>query len=317
MGKLDLTKVAAALEKANRRSGGNNDYDKLVQGKNVRRILWPKGDHDLFFSDGYLHFGLGDDGHGVATCPKTFDTNAKCPICERVDELRKSRDKDDKKLADRMRATRRVYVNAINRDEDDDSPRILPIGVTVLKALLQVICDPDYGDITNPTTGRDVTITRTGQGMDTKYSVLPKPKSTPVSDTLDPDEIEDRMADLDSLFIESSYDELEARMNGEDISADDDDEDDGTDEYDEMTLNELMDECEDRGLRVPKKPNRLKLVTMLIEDDESDDAEEEDEEGDDDDDSDDEVKSAIMTAMNNRSRRRRHAHYIQSSSRLV
>lgn len=298
MGKLNMEAMKAKLDSESRSGNYNNaEYDKLKQGKNVRRILWPKGDSDSFYSEGFLHFNLGEDGNTVVTCPKTFGSKERCPICEYVEELQKSKNKEDAKLASKLKATRKIYVNTISRDDDEETPKVLPIGVTVLKGLLEAICDPDYGDITDPDEGRDVTITRKGEGMKTEYSVLIKPKASIVSDDLSASEIEDEMTDLDSLFVKKSYEELQDVLNGE--SLDDDDDEDEEDEedndsYDDMSIDELVEICEDRGIKIPAKANKLKLVTLLNKydsehnEDDEEDAEEEPEEDDDDEESEDE-----------------------------
>ena len=277
---------------AESRSGNYNnaEYDKLKQGKNVRRILWPKGDSDSFYSEGFLHFNLGEDSNTVVTCPKTFGSKERCPICEYVEELQKSKNKDDAKLASKLKATRKIYVNTISRDDDEETPKVLPIGVTVLKGLLEAICDPDYGDITDPDEGRDVTITRKGEGMKTEYSVLIKPKASIVSEDLSASEIEDEMTDLDSLFVKKSYEELQDVLYGESLEDDEDEEDEDNDSYDDMSLDELIEICEDRGIKIPAKANKLKLVTLLnkYDSEHSEDDEEEEEDTDEDAEEDDE-----------------------------
>ena len=288
MGKLNMEAMKAKLDSESRSGNYNNaEYDKLKQGKNVRRILWPKGDSDSFYSEGFLHFNLGEDGNTVVTCPKTFGSKERCPICEYVEELQKSKNKEDAKLASKLKATRKIYVNTISRDDDEETPKVLPIGVTVLKGLLEAICDPDYGDITDPDEGRDVTITRKGEGMKTEYSVLIKPKASIVSDELSASEIEDEMTDLDSLFVKKSYEELQDILNGESLDdEDDDEEDEDNDSYDDMSIDELVEICEDRGIKIPAKANKLKLVTLLNkydsehDEDDEEDAEEEPEEDD-------------------------------------
>lgn len=300
MGKMDMDALKSRLDAAE--SGGNysnTDYDKLQNGKNVRRILWPKGDKKVFFSEGFLHFSLGAEGKKVATCPKTFNEKNPCPICEAVAQLQKSKSKQDKKLADQIKAKRRIYINVLSRDDEEETPKVLPIGVTILKGLLETICDPDYGDITDPETGRDVTITRKGQGLNTEYSVLPKPKSSVVSEELEVDYIEEAMADLDSLFIEKSYDELQAILDGEEESGEDDD-DPG---YDDMDIDELTKLVKKRKLKMPNKVTRLTLITVLTKADAAEEAEEDEPEDDaaeeesgDGEDSDD-VEDAIAAAL--------------------
>lgn len=308
MGKLNMDSMKAKLDKESQSTGYSNaSYDKLQQGKNVRRILWPKGDSESFYAEGYLHFSLGAEGNKVVTCPKTFNSKNRCPVCEYVEKLQKSKSKDDKKLADDIKAKRRIYVNVLNRDDEEEEPKVLPIGVTILKGILETICDPDYGDVTDAEEGRDITITRKGQGLKTEYSVLPKPKSSSVSETLSEDEIEEQMTDLNSLFVEKTYDEIEAVLNGED-SEDKDDEDEDEDEtaggeYDEMGLDELESLCKKRKLKMPAKPTRLKLISLLESSDETSEDEDEeepedvDEEDTDSEEDDDEIKDAIAAAL--------------------
>lgn len=309
MGKLNMDAMKNRLDAAE--SGGNYsnaDYDKLQNGKNVRRILWPKGDKEVFYSEGFLHFSLGADGKKVATCPKTFNEKNACPICEYVAQLQKSKSKQDKKLADQIKAKRRIYINVLSRDDEEEAPKVLPIGVTILKGLLETICDPDYGDITDPDTGRDVTITRKGQGLNTEYSVLPKPKASAVSEELEVDDIEEAMADLDALFIEKSYDELQAILDGEDEedneSDGDEEEDSGDDDpgYDDMDIDELTKLVKKRKLKMPNKVTRLNLISVLTKADaaeeaEADEPEDEENEEDSGGDDGDDVEDAIAAAL--------------------
>lgn len=316
MGKLNVKELQADMSRFS--SGANNNFDKLVDGRNVRRVLWPKGEgNTYFYSDGYMHFGLGDDGKTTVTCPKTFDEKNPCPICEYAEELKKSKNKDDRKLANDIYRRRRIYVNVINRDGEDDEPVILPIGVTVLKQLVDTICDPDYGDITEYENGRDVTITRSGVKLNTKYTLLPKPNESIASKQFSEEELEEKMADLKKLFVEKSYDELKAILNGEEYESEDDeeeDEDDEEEDYEDMTLDELKSLCKKRKLEMPSKINKVKLIALLMEDDESEDNESEDEEdessdeGDDSEDDDEELsdtKRKILSAVSNRKNRKK------------
>lgn len=310
MGKMNMDALKNRLDAAE--SGGgysNTDYDKLQNGKNVRRVLWPKGEKDVFYSEGFLHFSLGAEGKKVATCPKTFNEKNPCPICEYVAQLQKSKSKQDKKLADQIKAKRRIYINVLSRDDEEETPKVLPIGVTILKGLLETICDPDYGDITDPEEGRDVTITRKGQGLNTEYSVLPKPKASVVSEDMEPDEIEEQMADLDALFIEKSYDELQAILDGEDEDdsdgeGDDEEEDSGDEDdpgYDDMDIDELTKLVKKRKLKMPNKVTRLNLISVLTKADKEAEAEEdepdEEDNGSEDDGEGDDVEDAIAAAL--------------------
>lgn len=317
MGKLNMDAMKAKLESASKSNYSDTEYDKLQDGKNIRRILWPKGDKEEFWSEGYVHFGLGPEGKSIATCAKTFGKDKKCPICEEVERLKATGDKEDKKLADSIRQTKRIYINVINRDDEEEPIKVLSIGVTILKGLLEAICDPDYGDITDFEDGRDMTIKKSGKGLNTEYSVLPKPKASVASEELSAKEIEEKMTDLDSLFIEKSYDELLAVLNGEEPDDDDDDEDEDEDtededeaeDYDDMDVDELSALCKKRHIKLPAKVTKLKLIALLSAADEDDDEDEEDADDEDetaddsDDDDSDDLQNEIAAALKNRKKK--------------
>ena len=299
-----MAKVRKAQEELKK---GSSDYgfDKLKDGKNVRRILPPKGDKTMFYSEGYVHFGLGPEGKDFATCSSTF--GKKCAICEYLDSIKDSKSKEDKEFIQKARKTKRIYLNVLNRDSNDEEekPVILPVGKMILKQIIDIICDPDYGDITDFESGRDVTITKSGKGMNTEYAVIAKPKETPASEQYSEEELDELLPDLDSLFTEKTEEQLTALLTGEVLDEDDDDEEVDDDEvddseeeddeeeldekdYDEMELDDLKELCIERGIKLPSKLTKSKLITLLEMDEE-----EEEEDADDEDDLMASVKNAV------------------------
>lgn len=302
MGKLDMSAMNQVKTRLESQGGSNVGFAKLAQGKNIIRVLQPKGDKTSFFTEGFVHFGLGADGKKMVTCLKTFDEHERCPVCEYVEQLQRSRDAGDKKLADRIKRKKRIYINILSRDDDSetkDEPKVLPIGVTVLKGLLDTICDPDYRDITDFEHGRDVTINRKGQMLKTEYSVIPKPNESPASTVYSEEELDEKMADLDSLFRKQSYDELSLIINGDDDGGESNEPEikgvakksSGNMDYDEMEPEELLELCEKRGIEIPEKANKLKIITLLS-------AYDEESNGNEDDDVMDSITAAIEARKN-------------------
>lgn len=279
MGKLNMEAVQAAKARLERQGGGGSNvpFDKLVNGKNVRRILWPKGDKELCYSEGFIHFGLGPEGKTSVVCRKTHDSHEYCPVCDYITQLQKSTDKNDKKLAESLKARKRVFFNVLDRDGDDEL-RIMPTGLTVQKQIIAILCDPDYGDITDPLNGRDVTIKRSGQGLNTEYTVLPKPITSPASTNYTPEQLEERMADLDSFWNLPSVEDAEKAIYGEDGAPSEPRNESGyaqnasskSDDYDDMEVDELMVLCKRRGIPIPERASKLRLVALLTQYDEGD-----------------------------------------------
>lgn len=279
MGKLSLDKVQKKNADLKKSGNYNADYDKLEKGKNVRRVLPPKGENDVFWSEGFLHFGLGSDGKKTATCLETYGEGKKCPICQYVEELKKSKSKEDKQLAEKIRRVKRTYIAVLNRDAEEEKPLVLPVGQTIMKQIVDLICDPDYGDITDFEEGRDITITKSGSGLSTEYSVIAKPKTSVASEDYTAEELDEELPDLDALFVKKSPDELQAILDGDDESSDEDeDEDEEAIDYDDLDIDDLEVLCKERGIKLPPKSTKLKLITLLERFDAMEDEEEEEEE---------------------------------------
>lgn len=278
MGKLNLNAVQQKNEELRQGGGNNYGFDKLETGKNIRRILPPKGDREVFWSEGFMHYSLGADGKTAVTCLSTF--NKRCPICDYLDSIQGSKNKDDQEMIKNCKKTKRIFVSVLNRDSQDEEekPLVLGIGKSILQGITDAICDPDYGDITDFETGRDITITKSGSGLNTSYSVLPKPKESIASESYSEEELDELIPDLDSLFVEKSVEELEAILRGETYNEEDESGDDEELDYDEMNLDDLKYLCKDRGIKVPAGAKRNKLVQLLIEYDEAADDEEDEEE---------------------------------------
>ena len=99
-------------------------------------------------------------------------------------------------------------------------------GKTVYQALLNVMLDPDYGDITDVYEGHDVKVTCTKQAgrQWAMTDVMPRPKSTPLGTKSEIKNWQDNIPELDDLYQLKSYEQLEniinAWLNGDDEAND-------------------------------------------------------------------------------------------------
>lgn len=266
---INIDKLKAMKE--NLGKTGKNEYWKPEDGKNVIRVL-PAVEGDEFYKEVHTHYHVGADEKSVI-CAKTEERD--CPICKELEKLKKG-SKTDKELADSMRSKKAYYLQIITPDEPD-SPKLYPAPQTVFKGILDIILDPDYGDITDVEEGREITIERTGKGLNTKYSILPKPK---VSSLDNWEELKETMVNFaDWEYAKCKTDEeMMAIYNSEDEDDDGDfeeDEDEGSTEkdYDDMTLSELKEECKARGIKLPEKITSIRLIALLEENDLEDEEE--------------------------------------------
>ena len=168
--------------------GGPSGFWKPPKGKkSTIRILPPVGDMEFFFQEVGRHYGLAD--FGPITCPHfTSGGEEACPVCDLVARLYRG-SKADKALAKRLRVSKSFWMNVVVRDPDDsdgieisDGPAVFTPGTTVLAAIQSLIYDPEYGlvyDIEEGV-GVDLTIERSGEGLETRYQVNPRRGDTPL-----------------------------------------------------------------------------------------------------------------------------------------
>jgi hypothetical protein len=186
--KIRKEKAALAKRQAERGMG----MLKIPEGEHLLRFLPPWSEEGKLVKEVVTHYGIVE--HGV-TCLAQFDE--ACPGCEMVDKLRESGNKQDADLARRMAPKSRYLANVhVVKSEGMEEGRVgvLAFGETILQKLLDIISDPDYGDITDTKNGRNVKVIRRGTGaFDTEYDVIARPKTCATEADLS------KMKDLDKL----------------------------------------------------------------------------------------------------------------------
>ena len=105
----------------------------------------------------------------------------------------------------------------IVRGKESEGVKFWGFGKTVYQELLGVIADPDYGDITDVTGGRDIMIERqTPAEAGNQYgktTVRVKPNQTPITENKDMLEtMLNNQPNLTELYTEPSYDDLKEAL---------------------------------------------------------------------------------------------------------
>jgi len=112
----------------------------------------------------------------------------------------------------------RTFAPVIVRGEESQGVKFWGFGKTVYQELLSIIADPDYGDITDPVNGRDVSVEfisaeESGASFP-KTNIRVKPNQTPISD--EPSVLElvkTSQKDITEIYQEQSYDDLTNVLN--------------------------------------------------------------------------------------------------------
>ena len=153
-------------------NGGGLVFPK--EGTTRVRIKSPGDDKELGFE--VVQFYL--QGIGGFISPATFDE--PCPFMEKYQQLKESNDEDDKELAKRLVPRRRFIIGGIIYKDDkgkevdyEGQDKGVLIAGQVYQDIIDLYLDEDEaGDMTDPITGYDIKIVRTGSGrFDTSYSV--------------------------------------------------------------------------------------------------------------------------------------------------
>jgi len=185
-------------------------------GENLLRIL-PPVDGLLFYKKVGVHYRLV--GSGMEYCPKVT-TGEPCPVCEVVEQLKKMKTPVAMQIVNRLVAVERFLMNIIPLKEGEDKViRQYLAPKTVRMALLKIVLDPDYGDITDLERGRNVVIEKVqGSGGFVNYSVRAKPREVPIREVIGRQLRIEEIPDLNEFVRRKmkGYDELKAVLYGGD-----------------------------------------------------------------------------------------------------
>ena len=186
---------------------------KPSPGKQVVRIVPYKFEPEFPFIELKFHYGLNNKTY---LSPDSF--NRPDPIVEFSNKLKKSGTKDEWQFGKKMEPKMRTFVPVLVRGEESMGVRFWGFGKNVYQEILSVIADPDYGNITDLASGRDIVIEfKTAEETGKQFpetTVRVKPNPTPAVDPNNKElmaKIANQTNILD-LFPEPTYADLKAAM---------------------------------------------------------------------------------------------------------
>ena len=175
-----------------------------------------------------MQFYFSKEQGGIIS-PKTLDQ--PCPVLEKYEELKESKDEDDVELAGKLRPKVKFVVPVIVKKDkagkevdEQTGVKLMLVPKGVYQSMIDLFLEPEQGDFTDPKKGYDLKITRTGSGQfDTEYSVVPcKPSPIPSK--------YNKTYSIDELLAKEvpSYEAAQEALN-KFLGVDNDDEDDDDD----------------------------------------------------------------------------------------
>jgi len=206
----------AIRQKLNQLSGNNSRRDKMWRPQEgeeytVRLLSFQDNDGQPF-KELWFYYNIGNNP-GLLT-PNQF--GKPDPIQELINKLRSDDSKDSYELAKKLYPKMRAYAPVIVRGEEEKGVRLWSFGKMVYQSLLNIMLDEDYGDITDPTDGRDIKVVcnKPPGRMYAITEVRPRGKATSLGSTAkEAKEWMSSVPDLDALYPLKTYDELESIVN--------------------------------------------------------------------------------------------------------
>lgn len=205
---IDINAIRGRLNKLQSTQRKSDLLWKPTPGKHQVRIVPYKFDKNNPFIELYFHYNINNKTY---LSPQSF--NKPDPIVEFADKLKKMGDREDWKAAKAMEPKLRTFVPVLVRGKENEGVQFWGFGKTVYQEILGYIADPDYGDITDPINGRDITIDyKSAEESGTQYpttTIRVKPKETPITqDAQEMTKFLDGQTEITDLYSELSYDEL-------------------------------------------------------------------------------------------------------------
>ena len=210
---MDLNAIRKRLNQLQTTNNRTSSLWKPQPGKTQIRIVPYEFNKDNPFIELFFHYNLNNRSY---LSPISF--GRPDPIEEFAQKLKASGNKEDYQLSKKLEAKMRTFAPVIVRGEESQGVRFWGFGKTVYQELLSIIADPDYGDITDPVTGRDVVVEfisaeESGASFPTT-KIRVKPNQTPISD--DPtilEKVKSSQKDIRDIYQEQSYDDLTNVLN--------------------------------------------------------------------------------------------------------
>jgi hypothetical protein len=183
---------------------------KPANGKSQIRLVPYKFNKDNPFIELYFHYNINNKTY---LSPISF--GRPDPIVEFAEKLKRTGDTDDWKAGKKMEPKLRTFAPVIVRGKESEGVKFWGFGKTVYQDILGYIADPDYGDITDPHSGRDIVL----EVVSAEESNAAYPTTTirvkPAVSKILPDaeavtELLNAQKDITELYSELSYAELKS-----------------------------------------------------------------------------------------------------------
>jgi len=208
---MDLDAIKSRLNQL--QNTQTNAFWKPQPGKSQIRIVPYLHDKNNPFSELFFHYSLVPN----KTVLSPLSYGRPDPVQQFADKLKSTGNKDEWIQGKRIEPKMRTFVPVVVRGEESEGVKFWGFGKTVYQELLGIIADPDYGDISDSTTGRDIVVERqTPAEAGNQYgktTIRVKPNVTALSDDSNIlTKLLEEQPELKELYQEPTFDELKSHL---------------------------------------------------------------------------------------------------------
>ena len=150
---IDLDKMRAKLTKLQNKGNNSSTFWRPSDGEQTIRIV-PTADGDPF-KEYWFHYNLGQNA-GFLSPKRNYGEND--PLNDFIQKLYNENTEESIKMAKSLSARQRFFAPVIVRGEEDKGVRVWGFGKQVYEQLLNLVLNPEYGDITDVTEGTDINL---------------------------------------------------------------------------------------------------------------------------------------------------------------
>ena len=225
---IDLSKMRAKLSAVQNRGGGSkkSQFWRPEDGEQTIRII-PTADGDPF-KEFFFHYNLGKNA-GFLSPKKNFGEDD--PLDGFIRQLFNEGTEESTKMAKSLMARQRFFSPVIVRGQEDEGVKVWGYGKQVYEQLLNLVLNPEYGDITDPREGTDLLLSygKPAGASFPQTKLMPSRKTSPMCKDLNDDsckEMLDSIPEFNTLFerktpedVQRMLDEYLAGDNAEEVSA--------------------------------------------------------------------------------------------------
>lgn len=207
---MDINAIKNKLNALNKQANKTNYKWRPEDGKQVIRIVPSTETPENPFRELYFYYNLAKRTY---ISPRSF--GRPDPVYDFAESLKATGEKDKWAMGRKLEPKMRTYVPVIVRGKESEGVKLWGFGVTIYKELLSIISDPDYGDITDLVSGRDITVEYTpasGPGTFPETAIRVKPNTSPASEDKKILDLIKNQPSVSEVWKEPTPEELETAL---------------------------------------------------------------------------------------------------------